>query len=82
MRQWFARGLQWWRGKPGRVRMAIGLLVGIGIGWPSTAIAQAMGVPLFEQVMLGLSWLAPGLTAIDILLSAQLHEKQDQESGD
>jgi hypothetical protein len=69
--------LAWWRSKPGRVRLAVVLLIAVGIGWPSTAIAQALGVPLFEQVMLGLSWLAPALTAVDILFTAQVHERQD-----
>lgn len=76
------RLVQWWRRKPGRIRLAVALLVAVGIGWPSTAIAQALGVPLFEQVMLGLSWLAPALTAIDILFTAQVHEMQDQADGE
>ena len=75
------RALIWWRAKPGRVRLAVVLLIAVGIGWPSTAIAQALGVPLFEQVMLFLSWLAPALTAVDLLFTAQVHERQDRDAG-
>lgn len=70
----------WWRSKPGRVRLAVCLLIAVGIGWPGTAIALALGVPLFEQTMLGLSWLAPALTAVDILFTAQVHEQQQQQT--
>lgn len=76
MRRW----LRWWRGKPARLRLAVSLLIGVGIGYPATAAALASGVRLFEQTMLALSWLAPALTAIDILFTAQVHEKQDQET--
>lgn len=69
----------WWRRKPGRVKLAVGLLISVGIGWPGTAVAMALGVPLFEQVMLGLSWLAPAVSALDVLFTAQIHEKD--ESG-
>ncbi len=76
------RGLAaWWRAKPGRVRLAVGLLVAVAVGWPVTAVAQAVGVPLFEQVMLGLSWLAPAVSAIDVLFTAQIHEKEGRGDG-
>jgi hypothetical protein len=74
------RALAWWRRKPGRVRLAVLLLVSVGFGWPATSIAQLAGVPLFEQTMLALSWLAPALTAVDILFTAQVHEQQDRDS--
>lgn len=73
------RALDWWRRKPGRVRLAVLLLIAVGLGWPATAGAQLAGVPLFEQTMLALSWLAPALTAVDILFTAQVHEQQDRE---
>ncbi len=73
------RAAAWWRRKPGRVRLAVVLLIAVGLGWPATSVAQAVGVPLFEQTMLALSWLAPALTAIDILFTAQVHEQQDRE---
>lgn len=72
----------WWRRKPGRIRLAVILLIAVGFGWPTTAIAQALGVKLFEQTMLALSWLAPALTAIDLLFTAQVHEQQEQASAD
>jgi hypothetical protein len=74
--------LTWWRGKSGRVRLATALIVSVCIGWPGTAIALAMGVPLFEQTMLALSWLAPAFTAIDLLFTAQVHDKQDATEAD
>ncbi len=73
------RAWGWWRRQTKRVRLAVVLLVAVGIGWPGTAVAQALGVPLFEQVMLALSWLAPALTAVDILFTAQVHDKQDRK---
>lgn len=73
-----ARWWRWWRHKPGRVRLAVVLLIVVGVGWPGTAVAQALGVQLFTQTMLALSWLAPALTAVDILFTAQVHEKQAQ----
>lgn len=78
----FGRLASWWRRRPGRVRLAVVLLVAVAIGWPATAIAQAMGVQLFQQVMLALSWLAPALTAIDILFTAQVHEQQEIQGGE
>lgn len=75
------RPWHWWRGKSGRVRLAVALIVGVSIGWPGTAVALALGVPLFEQTMLALSWLAPAFTAIDLLFTAQVHEKQDEGGG-
>lgn len=76
------RPVRWWRRTTGRVRLAVVMLVGVAIGWPSTAFAQAVGVPLFEQTMLGLSWLAPALTALDLLFTAQVHEKQDEAAAE
>lgn len=71
--------IRWWLTKPVRIRIAIAVLVVIGIGWPATAILQALGVPLFAQTMLALSWAAPAITAIDLLITAQVHEQQEQE---
>lgn len=78
-----ARGLRrrpgWWRGKSPRVRFAISLIVSVCLGWPASSVALALGVPLFEQTMLALSWLAPAFTAVDLLFTAQVHEQQRQE---
>jgi hypothetical protein len=70
--------LTWWRRKPGRVRLAIGLIIFVMVGYPSTAVADLLGIPLFQQVMLFLSWLAPAVSAVDVLFTAQVHEQQDQ----
>jgi hypothetical protein len=64
------------------VRIAIALIVSVCIGWPSTAIALAVGVPLFEQTMLALSWLAPAFTAVDLLFTAQVHDQQETTNDD
>lgn len=74
--------MRWWRGKSARVRLASSLIVAVCIGWPGTAIALALGVPLFEQTMLALSWLAPAFTAIDLLFTAQVHDQQQDDAGD
>lgn len=75
------RAVGWWRARSVRVRLAIGAIVAVCIGWPGTAIPMALGAPLFEQVMLGLSWLAPAFTAVDMLFTAQVHE-QTEEADD
>lgn len=69
----------WWRERPGRVRFAVCLLFAVSIGWPTTSILDLMGFPIFRQVMYALSWVAPALTAVDILFTAQVHEMQDLE---
>jgi hypothetical protein len=71
----------WWRGKSPRVRLAVSLIVAVCLGWPASAVALALGVPLFEQTMLALSWLAPAFTAIDLLFTAQVHERQQEDQG-
>lgn len=71
------RALRWWRARDKRVRLAWAVIAFVVAGWPATAVLQALGAPIFEQVMLALSWLAPGITALDLLFTSQLHEKQD-----
>lgn len=71
--------VRWWHEQTARVRLAVAILISVGFGWPSTAVAQALGFPVFEQVMLALSWLAPGLTALDLLYTAQVKADQDVE---
>lgn len=73
------RALAWWRDRPGRVKFAWTLLVVSLIGWPVSALTFARGEPV---TVLGLSWLAVSFTAVDILFTSQVHEKQDNESGD
>lgn len=67
----------YWQRSPVRIRLAMVSLLLVALGWPTTAVALALGVPLFEQVMLALSWLAPAYTAVDMLMTAQLHEDKD-----
>jgi hypothetical protein len=72
----------WWRGSSARVRLAVVLLIAVGLGWPATAVAEALGEPIFEQTMLALSWIAPALTACDILFTAQVKQDQDRQNDD
>jgi hypothetical protein len=59
-----------------RTRMAWILVIGSLIGWPLSAFWWARDEP---QFVLGLSWLAITLTAIDLLTSSQVHEEQGEE---
>lgn len=70
---WF----RWWR-KPGRVRIALLLLLLSLVGWPASALTFARGEP---PTVLGLSWLAITLTCLDVLFTSQVHEKQDRGDG-
>lgn len=57
------------------VILAWTLLVGSLIGWPLSALTWAKDEP---QFILGLSWLAITLTALDFLKTARVH--RDQQS--
>ncbi len=70
--------LTWWRSKPGRVRLAAVLLVVSILGWPVSAVTIARDEP---PTVLGLSWMAIALTALDVLFTSQVHEKQDGDDG-
>ena len=52
------------------VALAWALLVGSLIGWPLSALTWARDEPPF---ILGLSWLAITLTALDLLKSSRVH---------
>ena len=54
------------------------LVIGSLIGWPVSALSWAKDEP---QFVLGLSWLAIVLTALDLLTSSQVHEEQGEGSG-
>lgn len=69
------RALTWWRKKPGRVKFAAALLLVSVAGWPVSAVTFARGEP---PTVLGLSWLAIAITALDVLFTSQVHEKQDR----
>lgn len=59
-----------------RVRAAWGLLVASIVGWPITALTIAREEP---PVVLGLSWLAITLTALDILSTQDVRREQDSD---
>lgn len=75
------RFVRWYPQQQTRVRLAVWCLATVAVGWPATAVLQAIGVPIFEQVMLALSWLAPAFTAFDLLMTAQLHQERDDDGG-
>ena len=60
------------------VILAWTLLIGSLVGWPLSALTWAKDEP---QFILGLSWLAITLTALDFLKSARVHRDQ-QEAND
>jgi uncharacterized membrane protein YfcA len=59
--------------KRAEVILAWTLLVGSLIGWPLSALTIARDEP---QFILGLSWLAITLTAMDFLKSSRVHRDQ------
>lgn len=59
-----------------RTIAAWALLVAACIGWPVTAVLQWLGYHIFEQVMIGLSWVAVIVVCADLLTSSQVHEEQ------
>lgn len=63
-----------------RVVFAWVLLVGSGVGWPVSAFTFARGEPV---TVLALSWIAIWIAALDVLFTAQVHERQgrDGEGG-
>lgn len=63
-----------WRDPKYRVRGAVFLLVISLIGWPVTALTIFKDEP---QGILGLSWLAISLTALDVLLTSDVRDKQN-----
>lgn len=52
------------------------LLTASLIGWPLSAFTWAKDEP---QFILGLSWLAITLTALDLLTTSQVHEENDDD---
>ncbi|MEV4384398.1 hypothetical protein AB0J68_01515 [Micromonospora sp. NPDC049580] len=60
------------------VALAWVLLVGSLIGWPLSAKWWARDEPPF---VLGLSWLAITLTALDLLKTSRVHRDQDQKEA-
>jgi hypothetical protein len=61
-----------------RVRAAWLLVAASCIGWPVSALTVARDEP---QFVLGLSWGAILLTALDIVSTSDVREKQEDERG-
>jgi len=59
-----------------RTVFAFCLLAGSIVGWPLSALTWASNEP---QFVLGLSWLAIALTAMDLVTSSQVNEEQKNE---
>lgn len=57
-----------------RIRLAWVLLIGSVIGWPLSALTLAKEEP---QFVLGLSWLAITLTALDLLFTTDVRDQQE-----
>ncbi len=68
--------MRWWRQLQPRVRFAWILLVVSVLGWPVSAFTFARGEP---ATVLGLSWIAISMTAVDVLFTAQVREKQGKD---
>lgn len=66
----------WWRSRAVQVKFALCLLVASIIGWPVSAMTFARNEP---ATVLGLSWLAISITALDVLFTSRVHETQTAE---
>lgn len=49
------------------------------LGWPVSALTFAASEP---PTLLGLSWLSPVITALNILFTVDVRNKQDNGKGD
>lgn len=58
-----------------RLTFAWTLLATSVLGWPISALTFAKGEPV---TVLGLSWLAIALTAVDILFTVNVRNQQDE----
>lgn len=59
-----------------RIRVAAALLIASLIGWPISALTVARDEP---QFVLGLSWLAITLTALDILATTDVRRQHEDD---
>jgi hypothetical protein len=59
-----------------RIRMAWALIILTVIGWPLSAFTFASSEP---QFILGLSWFAVTLTAVDVLGTQDVRGEQEEE---
>lgn len=60
-----------------RRRAAFVVLVASLVGWPLSALWLAAGEP---QFVLGLSWLAISITAVDVLQTTDVRVQQDGDA--
>lgn len=67
--------MRWLAEPKRRMHFAFVLLVGSLLGWPLTALTVARDEP---QFVLGLSWAAITLTALDILCTTDVREEVDE----
>jgi uncharacterized membrane protein YfcA len=69
--------IAWLQRPESRVRVAVALLVASVVGWPLSALTFARDEP---QFILGLSWLAITITAIDVLATTDVRREQESSS--
>jgi hypothetical protein len=62
-----------------RVRAAWVLLVACLLGWPISMVTFAKDEP---PAILALSWLAVAITALDVVSTQTVREKQEDKDGD
>lgn len=62
-----------------RLRLAWIIVVASVVGWPASALTWAAGEP---QFVLGLSWLALTITALDVLSTSDVSAEQKEGDTD
>lgn len=73
------RAWRWWKSRNAQVKFALGLLVMSVLGWPLSALTFARHEP---ATVLGLSWMAITITAVDVLFTSRVHETQTSADSD
>jgi hypothetical protein len=66
--------LEWWRDPDHRVRFGTILFFGALVGWPVSALTVFKDEP---QGILGLSWVAIIIGALEFLATADAHRDQE-----
>lgn len=70
---------RWWRSRTGQVKFALLLLALSVVGWPVSAVTFARDEP---ATVLGLSWAAISITAIDVLFTSTVRARQGEGSDE
>jgi hypothetical protein len=65
-----------------RVKVSCWLLICSIIGWPISSLTVFSGGGATAQGILGLSWLALILTCIDIVVTTDVRQEQDEDTGE